>query len=289
MRRVNVPRVRVVQAAAILVLVLGAGSAVHAVRGPAPDFATRYAGGVVTGRDQNPYDASVIDPAERTLVGYQLAYPFVDPPPVAWGFRAVALIPYAAAKVTWFLLILLCSVVCVACTVRMVGWRLRGPTLLLVALVVSIGFGPLREGLVLLQLDPLMGALALAAFLYARTRGTGLLYAIATLKPQGIVLGAVGASIRGRAEFVAWLLAGWAALVGVTALVGHPTWRGWVHQVLNLSSAHGALKVTLAVVGAVIVLVGSIAVWRRLSRSTDPGLAAFAIGACVTGRVPIPG
>jgi hypothetical protein len=154
--------------------------------------------------------------------------------------------------------------------------------MLATALAGSFAFGPLRDGIKRFQLDPLLGALALGAFALARSRGSGIIQALATLKPQGILLASVGGVVKGRKRFAAELVAGWALLLAATAVVPGPSWRRWIHVVGAAGRGHSAWELSAVVVLALGSAVASVLIWHRLARVLEPGLAAFAIAATLT-------
>jgi hypothetical protein len=243
-----------------LALALTAVSTVREGRRPSADFATRYAGGVATAHGQDAYDDNVLFPIERRLVG-PYDYGFRDPPPVAWGFRVLAAIPYRAANVIWFLVALLSAFACAALALRLTSLPPRGAVGWGIAALVALDFAPLREGVANHQLDPFIGALALAAFAAASRPGAGLVQAVATMKPQAALLATAGHLDRGRLRFAAWLVLGWALLFGATVAADPPSWRAWVTVVHHANRSHSAAAVlagiAVAVVAVVLAVVGA--------------------------------
>jgi hypothetical protein len=264
-------------------VVLAVASIAHSARREPFDFTTRYAAGVVVSHGGSPYDENTLYTAEQKLAGQRFRYPFRDPPPVAWAFRGVAAVPYREAKFLWLAALLIASTSCIGITARLVGVRTRWPVLLVCAFAGSFAFGPLRDAMTRFQLDPVLGALSLAAFALARSRGSGFVQAIATLKPQGILLGTAGGAVKGGMRFVLELLAGWGVLVALTASTHGPSWRRWIDVLSAANRTHHGLGVAITeVLAAVGVVVVAATIWFRLRLVIEPGLAAFSVGAAVT-------
>ena len=264
-----------------LALVLSLVAVAHQATRRAPDFATRYSAGQAVARHLDPYDASAVDPIENGHLGAEYDYPFHDPPPVAWAFRAVAAVPYHLATRLWLLLLLASAWGCAVLALRAAGLGSGGLEGAGIVAVVGLNFAPLRNAIGELQLDPVIGVLALSAYALARRPGAGLLQALATLKPQAGLLASAGGLARGRLRFALGLLLGWAALLASTAFVSGPGWRAWIRAAHHASRAHGTSRVALGVALAVAAFLLAALVLRR---SAEP-VVVLAAAAAANGAI----
>ncbi|MGZ8716536.1 MAG: glycosyltransferase 87 family protein, partial [Gaiellaceae bacterium] len=269
--------------ALVLALALSAAAIVHQTTRRSADFATRYAGGVATARGLDPYASKQLLPIEHRLVGSDIDYVFRDPPPVAWAFRGLTVVPYGVAERLWLALLLVSAAVCARLALGLARARVHGLLGWGLLAALAVDFAPLREGISSLQLDPLIGALALVAAVWARLPGAGALQAIASMKPQAALLATVGGLSAGRLRFAAWLVAGWAALGVATVLAPGPSWGRWLDAVRSANRAHGAASVAVAVALAI----AAAALATRAARAVRLGDAAgaLAIAAAVNGTL----
>lgn len=264
-----------------LAIALSLVAVAHQATRQAPDFATRYSAGQAVARHLDPYDPAAVNPIENGHLGAEYDYPFHDPPPVAWAFRAVAAVPYHLAARLWLLLLLGSASGCALLALRATGFAPAGLAGAGVVAAVGLNFAPLRNAIGELQLDPLIGVLALCAYAAARRPGAGLLQALATLKPQAGLLASAGGLARGRLRFALGLVLGWVALVAGTALVSGPGWHAWIHAAHHASRAHGAGRVALGLALAVAALLLAALVLRR---SSEP-VVVLAAAAATNGAV----
>lgn len=268
--------------AAALALTLAA--LYHQTTRPSADFATRYAAGVATAHGVDPYDGPRLVAIERRYVGAGYDYVFQDPPPTAWGFRAIAALPYHAAVRFWRAVLLASALACTLLALRITGGGLRGALGWTMIATVALDFGPFRDSISALQIDPFVATLALLGFVVARRPAGGVLAALSTMKPQTALFGAAGGVAAGRLQFVIGLVAGWIALILATVLAAGPSWRSWYDHVHRSPSHHGAL----AVAGAVLLGLAALAATVRVARGRDPVIvlaAAACLNAIVTPRV----
>jgi hypothetical protein len=277
-------RMRRAAAATTLVfaLTLSAASVLNQSTRKSADFATRYSAGVATARGLDPYDPRQLLPIEHRLVGPGYDYPFHDPPPVAWGFRALSAISFDAASLLWRVVLLVCAFACAVLACRLTGIRVRGLVGWGLVVALALDFAPLRDGISVLQIDPFVGALALVALVTAR-RGGGLLQAVATMKPQAALLASAGGLAAGRLRFAGALVAGWAVLGLATVLAGGPTWENWLDAVRHASRARGAGML----VGAALLTIVALALAVRAARGVrfQPLSAPLGIAAAVNGTL----
>ena len=270
-----------------IALVLSVLAVVNEARDTSLDFATRYAAGVTTSEGHDPYDFEVLAPVEERLVGHDFDYPFRDPPPVAYAYAAVSIVPLAPAAVLWLVVSIGAALVCVLLATRLAGlpvgrsaWPWAG--------VVALNFAPFRNGLALQQIDPFVAALALLGFAAAGTRGGGLLQALAALKPQTALLATAGGIVRGRARFALSLLVGIALLVGASAAAsavrGGPTWGGWLATVRETGSGTTPWYVAAFLVALTLVAVAGRRAWLTLvGDGLDRGVATLVVAICANG------
>lgn len=272
-------------AAALAISILAVG---HQAKRPAPDFATRYAAGIAVAHSSDPYASSVTAPIERALLGRKLDYPFRDPPPTAWAFRAMSTIPYDVATRLWLAVILIAAFACTWLTFGIVGVEVEGVLGWAILVAIALDFAPLRDGISRLQIDPFVASLTLAATVAAAKPGSGVAQALATMKPQTSLLASAGGLARGRFRFVVELIVGWLLLVGATAIAAQagtgPSWRRWVHALHGANRSHsgGAVAITL-----IVVLVACSLSVRllRSPRGWSRPVWLLAIAACINGAV----
>ena len=284
-RRLSLASVRTCALGAALVLSVLA--VVNEARDTSLDFATRYAAGVTTSEGHDPYDFEVLAPVEERLVGHEFDYPFRDPPPVAYAYAAVSIVPLAPAAVLWLVVSIGAALVCVLLAARLAGLPGGRNTWLWVG-VIALNFAPFRNGLALEQIDPFVAALTLIGFAAARSPGGGLLQAIAVLKPQTTLLATAGGIVRGRTRFAVSLLAGSALLVGASAVAsalrGGPTWGGWLATVQGAGSGTTPWYVAAFIGALALVVVFARRAWRSLqSEGLDRSVATFIVAICVNG------
>lgn len=281
-------------AALVLVLVISLVSFVHRADGYSGDFASRYAAGVAVADHANPYSTTALGPLEAALPGPALRafFAFRDAPPVAQGFRVLAVVPFRVAVYLWLAVILLAAFVTVLLTTRLVGLRPREWTDYLVVAAIAVTFSPLRGGLSVDQLDPATCALTLlGVYIALRHRiGGGLLQAVAILKPQGTLFASTGACWGAARRFCISALIALACLflisLGLSA-VGLPVgWVSWLHALRSASQQKHPHSLAEIVLLVPITVALAIRAWRAAPESVEQRMIwSFAIAAAVNGAL----
>lgn len=207
-----------------------------AVRSPgANDYLSRWIGArALFGRGENPYSDAVTQEIQMLMYG-RLAHPDEDQVAFAYplyaAFVAAPLValPYAQAQALWMAFLVLLLVVCASLLARRAVGTLA-PTVVLLAAVCALAFYPSVRGIFLGQYALFaFGCLVLALAAIDRSLDipTGILVALATVKPQIVILIApvilTWALANRRWRLVASAIATFGLLV-VAALLLTPTW-----------------------------------------------------------------
>jgi hypothetical protein len=233
------------------ILVALAGARPQPTPGPfLRDFEAYWSAGSTSNAGADPYGRAIWN-AERRIAGVDArrdeTLPFVNPPATLLAWTLFARLPYALAASCWVAL-LVSGVIALAATVLYAA-RTIGPTDLIAALALAVGFGPITSDLALGQvaLPAFLGAALVAR---ARSLPVATLWGCVAFAQPNLALGLVSSLAR-RGVTVALALAA-TIVYGVGAAYGGPAWPVWYAQVISAHAAaerFSAIQVTVASIG----------------------------------------
>jgi len=279
----------------VMLLCLGAAAAYTpgsafkgAVRDPR-DFYTFYAAGKAVLSGRNPYRGANLLHWEN-LAGhaqFPLAqvYPFRDPPPVAQVFALIGHVPARAAAVLWLGLIVACACFCGVAGLSLLKRQFPLRDRIALGILIGLAFAPLRNGVVLDQLDPLFAALFIAGIYLATVGSRPLLgaafCAVSGLKPQTTISDTATTTLGAlRVRWLLGLVIG-TAVVAVVWVLGEAaslkaSWSSWEGALRQARTTPSSLALTVGLIEVLIAAVLIVLLWRA-RRSVVYGAAA---GAC---------
>jgi hypothetical protein len=210
-------------------------------------------------------------------------YPFANPPLVAWLVAPLTALPYSQGQPIWTMLLGLLTVAA-AWTVSQGGakWRLLGAGLVLATLpaLVTIAFGQ--------SIAICFAAVAAGRVLEKRNHpvAAGMVFSLAFLKPQDVVLVPLQLLLARRFRTVIALAASGAVLLSLSVATLGPTGLAqWIEQIQAAGQFSGMRQWSLesflppVVAGVLRVsVVGLAAAVAHFRKRTDEALAAGVIG-----------
>jgi hypothetical protein len=178
------------------------------------DYGAIRSGAAVLVAGNDPYDQPAVARIVRSqehLGSNVVAYPYVYPPTVTLMQLPFAKLSYSTALHVWTVLIVLAALALSLAIPLVVGVPTRRLEYLLITLAFGLAFAPLRNGLTLGQIDPLLASLAVGGLLLV-TRGRqvagGVLFSLLLLKPQAALFPFLGMVASGRVRAIVGLIVG---------------------------------------------------------------------------------
>jgi hypothetical protein len=244
------------------------------------DFVARYAAGTLVAEEVSPYDTQRLLESEQRLRPGLEPLPFLDPPPTAALFRALADLPMSTASAVWEAFTVLGIAVLGVVLGRIAG--ATTPTALVASVALLQVFGPVRAVVSLGQIDvlfvlPFIAAVGLCLRREANGPVTAVAAALAVLtlaKPQLALLPVAVLAlflVRSRPlPALAGAAASLAALLVLPAVLAPAaSWGGWLTA---LGSQPSDTSLPLRILAALLGLVGALLVARaHLRRPRETG------------------
>jgi glycosyl transferase family 87 len=283
-----------VVALALVSLGMSAANVAGTLSSGAPDYATIRAGAVVAAGGGDPYDQGQISRVELTdepASGGVL--PYVYPPNLTTLQLPFGRLPYSAALTLWALILLVAALLTVALAARVVWREPLSPTTLAVVMAIGLAFAPLRRGLELGQVDPLLALPAVAGLLLAlrgRELRGGIALSALLLKPQLAAFPTAALAASGRARLVTGVAVGVGAQAVVVAALNGAGFRldpvAWLHSVRSGDPHRPPVVATEAVALAVTVVALTMRrPLRGVENRSERLLILVALGAVLTALV----
>lgn len=240
---------------------------------PGIDFAARYAAGIIAAQGGSPYDTQRLLEVEQRLWPGLEPLPFFDPPPTAALFRVLAGLPMPVAAALWEVLTVL-GIAALGVLLARTFFAVT-PMALVIAVSLVAAFGPVRNSMMLGQVDVLFVLpFVAAASMGLRRGGSGPVagaaagLAVLTLvKPQLAALPVAVLLVFLVRSWPLRALSGTAAsaaiLLGLPAMLAPgASWNGWLAVLGRQPSDTSLTALWLRILAALLGLVGVLLVAR---------------------------
>ena len=238
------------------------------------------------------------DPKDQQAFAYPLYVVFLLAPLIT--------MPFAAVQKVFLLLLVVLSAASVPLWLRAIGWRVSGVSILTWA-VLALGSFPAIQGFKLQQLTLLVAALlagTMAAISSRRLVIAGILLALASIKPQLVVIAVVWLALWTLGNWRERQRLFWSFLISMAVLVGAAeiVLPGWIHEFSAASTDYyrytgggrSVLDVALSPIwgrglSVVLIVVTIVFLWQKRSAAeTTSDFSWSMVLALATTLVVIP-